>query len=239
MISIKWPKTDIALKAVIFDMDDTLYPERDFVLSGFQAVAKWGEAHLGVSADLGYQTLSGFFESGTRGNTFNLWLDRFNISDQSLIPKLVHVYRQHQPVITPFAKIPQLLKELTPHVALGLITDGYLEVQKRKLNALGLGPYFQSTVFSDQFGREHWKPSTIPFLATLGNLNIDAADAVYIGDNLQKDFLAPNKLGMYSIQVKYSADIYAHQSAPSNQHEAQITVTTIPQLFDLFGLVSA
>ena len=35
-------------EAIIFDLDDTLYPERAYVLSGFHAVAVWGKTHLGV-----------------------------------------------------------------------------------------------------------------------------------------------------------------------------------------------
>ena len=63
-------------KAIIFDMDDTLYPERHYVLSGFRAVAKWFEANYGVSYETSGQTLISLFNKGIRGNTFNIWLDQ-------------------------------------------------------------------------------------------------------------------------------------------------------------------
>ena len=37
-------------EAIVFDLDDTLYPEREYVFSAYRAVAKWIERHLGTAA---------------------------------------------------------------------------------------------------------------------------------------------------------------------------------------------
>ncbi len=58
-----------ALRAVVFDLDDTLYPERAYVLSGFHAVAAWAEEQLKIPRRLGFAELRQLFEDGVRGNT--------------------------------------------------------------------------------------------------------------------------------------------------------------------------
>jgi putative hydrolase of the HAD superfamily len=58
-----------ALRAVIFDLDDILYPERAYVLSGFHAVAAWAEEQLKIPRRLGFAELRQLFEDGVRGNT--------------------------------------------------------------------------------------------------------------------------------------------------------------------------
>ena len=48
------------------------------------------------------------------------------------------------------------------HGPLGLISDGYLVAQQKKLAALNIREAFQAVVFSDAFGRDSWKPSPRP-----------------------------------------------------------------------------
>ena len=49
-------------QGIVFDLDDTLYPERDYVLSGFKAVASWAEARLGVPSLGGFSGLRRLFD---------------------------------------------------------------------------------------------------------------------------------------------------------------------------------
>ncbi len=52
------------MKSIIFDLDDTLYPEEQYVLSGFKAVAVWAEAELSIPCALGYQQMENLFFLG-------------------------------------------------------------------------------------------------------------------------------------------------------------------------------
>ena len=53
-------------RAIVFDLDDTLYPERDYVLSGFRAIARWAAEHLRIPAEDGYRELAELFAAGVR-----------------------------------------------------------------------------------------------------------------------------------------------------------------------------
>ena len=146
---------------VAFDLDDTLYPEREFVQSGFAAVAQH-LADLGViDAESFFQTATGLFVAGTRGNIFNLALERLAVGFQvERIGELVRVYREHRPQIRPFADSTNLLKFLKEKGAvLALISDGPFQTQQNKLRALGLEAYFDHLVFTGAHGEDWGKPS--------------------------------------------------------------------------------
>lgn len=188
------------MKIVVFDLDDTLYPEAQFVQSGFAAVDRWVLANLGQEGF--YDTAIKLFDEGKRGDIFNQAAKYLNLgSSEFLIEKLVGVYREHRPSIQLYDDAKWILEKLTG-VKLALITDGYLDVQKKKVQALGLEKFFELIIFSDQYGRECWKPSLVPFQKVMAYFQCPGEECVYIGDNPEKDFAAPNVLGWDTVQVK-------------------------------------
>ena len=220
-------------QAIIFDLDDTLYSERMFVLSGFRAVAVWAEQMLGIPAAVGYDELTALFEAGVRGDTFNRWLASHNINED-VVSSLVRIYRSHTPQISPFPEVPGILSALSEAFTLGLLSDGYLDVQRRKLDALQLVSFFDIVLFSDELGREFWKPSTKPFETILEQLSIRRPElAVYIGDNPLKDFLGARQTGMRTIWLRRADGEYAHLELPSAAHKPDIQVTSLRQVLDL------
>ena len=218
------------LRAVIFDLDDTLYPERDYVLSGFRAVAQWAQRQLGVPFDEGYHRFERLFAEGVRGTTFNRWLRDTGLPQASRVPEMVRVYRCHQPDIRPFEGVPPLLERLELRYLLGLISDGHLQVQRKKWRALGLEAYFSAVVFSDEGGRECWKPSTWPYRQALRRLGCAPDEAVYVGDNLQKDFAGANQLGMGTIYLLRPGGEYADRQATDAESTPLATVSSFAAL---------
>lgn len=224
-----------ALKAIIFDMDDTLYPERSYVLSGFRAVAAWAEAQWQIPAAEGYEQLSDLFKAGVRGDTFNRWLAMHNITyDDHLILHLVDAYREHAPDIKPYPQAPVFLKKMQARYRLGLISDGYLHVQRRKLAALQIEKLFVAVVFSDQWGHEAWKPAARPYQEALRQLDVAAEEAVYVADNPKKDFYGARQVGMWAVWLRQPDGEYSHINPPTLQHEPHITVRSWGELAHLF-----
>jgi putative hydrolase of the HAD superfamily len=222
------------LQAIVFDLDDTLYSERDFVLSGFQAVADWAAANLGISQEQGYATLANLYHQGVRNNTFNQWLALHELDDAKqqatqpeLITNLLDIYRQHAPTISAFPDALDLLTTLAQYYKIGLVSDGYLEVQQRKWLALGLDTFFDAVVFSDKLGRSNWKPSTAPFKLVLEQLNISPEFSVYIGDNPRKDFFGARQLGMYTIQIQRTDSEYGHLEPPGLEYHPHVKLDSL------------
>lgn len=220
------------LRAVIFDLDDTLYPERSYVLSGFQAVAKWVESTLAIPAAKTAHELETMYTQGIRGHTFGLWLEQQGVDGQrdELVRQMVAAYREHEPKLTPFDGIAKLLNDLGRQCKLGLITDGYLAVQQRKWQSLPFSRAFHAVVFSDTFGRQHWKPSHVPFEAALRKLQVAPETALYVGDNPAKDFLGARQLGMKTIRFRPSGGEHALAEPESSLHAPDTTVENVQDL---------
>jgi putative hydrolase of the HAD superfamily len=211
-------------QAIVFDLDDTLYPERDYVFSGFAAVATWAEKNLALPADQSFIELKHLFEQGVYGVTFNHWLTNHGLIADSLLPKLVEIYRNHQPKLSPFSEVPTLLSSLHQRYRLGLISDGYVAVQKRKLATLNLAHYFDAVIFSDEWGQEAWKPNPLPFQIILEKLAVTGPNSVYVADNPLKDFIGARQVGMWTLRVRTPQGIYSHVEPPSPSHAPDIEV---------------
>jgi putative hydrolase of the HAD superfamily len=196
-------------RAVVFDLDDTLYPEAAYVRSGFRAVAAEVEQRYGVPADEAYAELERLFEDGVRGDTFDRWLRSRGIDGD--VADLVAAYRGHTPTIEPFPEAPPLLARLRAEgYALGLLSDGEPEIQYGKLDAIGLRGAFDATLVSGELGRDAWKPSPRGLLALAERLGVEASEAVYVSDNPAKDFKAAREAGMRSIWVRRPGGVYSH-----------------------------
>jgi putative hydrolase of the HAD superfamily len=229
-----------AIQAVIFDLDDTLYPERAYVLSGFQAVAAWLEGRLTLPEGQAFAELQELFEAGVRGDTFNRWLAGHNLpadGPRGLLAGMIQAYRSHDPVLVPYPEVPALLARLiNARCRLGLVSDGYLDVQQRKLAALGLAGCFQAIVFSDQWGRDAWKPSPRPFLAALEQLAVEVRAAAYVADNPLKDFLGARQLGMYTVRVRRAGGEYASREPASEAYAPHKTIDNLAGLLPALDL---
>jgi len=202
------------IKVAAFDLDDTLYDEIDYCRSGFAAVAESLASSPGKpSAKNIFDSLWDEFTLGNHTRTFNAALEALGIDyDDNLIRNMVQVYRNHSPKITLPLESQAILSELSDKYTLGLLTDGFLPAQKLKVQALGIGKYFQTIVYTEELGREFWKPSPAGFHKLMVSLHCDAESMAYVADDEEKDFLAPNKLGMVSIQIVRPTGLHTKSS---------------------------
>jgi putative hydrolase of the HAD superfamily len=219
-------------RAVIFDLDDTLYAERDFVISGFAAVAAWAERVLGRDGRTTQDQLATLFREGARGDIFDRWL-AFSGLPAKLTSNMVAVYRAHTPVLQPFDGIVRVLRALRPVVKIGLLSDGYAAVQRAKFKALGISEYFEAVVFTDELGRAAWKPSPVGFWRILELLRVTPTEAVYIGDNCAKDFVGARAVGMGTVCVRYGRGEYYGCRAPTPADEPERTAESMVDLAEI------
>lgn len=193
------------MKTVIFDLDNTLYPEETYVQSGFKAVARYLSEKYDCDCEKLFSKIMDIFNDEGRGNVFDTLLNDLNFNEN--VSTLVYIYRHHFPEISLYSESISLLNSLKDNYKLALITDGRAFVQKRKVDALNIEDYFDVIIYTDVLGENYWKPSAEPYKLVLGMLECDAKDSCYVGDDPYKDFKAPNELGMKSIQVKMEEEM--------------------------------
>jgi putative hydrolase of the HAD superfamily len=221
------------LLSILFDLDDTLYPEEEYVRSGFRTIALWANRELSIPSEEGLQRLLDYYERGVRGDTFNQWLAHYGYHDQSLIRTAIELYRNHIPELRLFPDVPDLLSELRAKYSLGIVSDGLLNMQQNKVEALGLKNIFQAIVLSDEWGREFWKPNTKPFVAALERLGVNPDEAIYVGDNPLKDFLGARRLGMKTVWIRRATGEYAKQEPPTPEHASDYCIHSFTELRDI------
>lgn len=227
---------DMTIRAVVFDLDDTLYPERDYVHSGYGAVARHLQDSIGRREDF-QGWLWNRFLAGQYDRAFNALSDHFRLGlSEEQIGELVSLYREHSPEIRPGAGIVDLLERLGGRCRLAILSDGLLPAQQLKLDALHIAQFFDTVVFTESLGPQAHKPSPAGFEAVAAKLDVPHDACAYVGDNPAKDFAAPNALGWRTIQYRFDGQIHAHKPAlPGGQ--PQMVVTSPEDILAAIGKV--
>ena len=145
---------------VAFDLDDTLYKECQYVVSGRKAVADAMSELTGISSVELFELMQ------TSDDAFDALLDRLSTTSAKdvTIDLILDIYRSHKPELTLSAETETLLSDLkSVGIALGVITDGRHDTQWNKIMALGLDRYIEKNniIVSGDVGAD--KRTSVPF----------------------------------------------------------------------------
>lgn len=221
----------IRIHTLVFDLDDTLFAEREFVLSGFRAAGDWARQVLGISGLT--ETTTRLFESGCRALVFDKALAELNVeATPETVAKLVAAYRGHEPVLHLLPDAQSTLQWASTCFRLALISDGLLDVQRRKVAALRLEGVFSTVVLTDVWGRAHWKPSRRSYLEVMRCLPGPSGGYVYIGDNPQKDFIGARAVGWHTVRIRRIGAEHSNDDAsPAEAADREISTLLDLKLF--------
>jgi putative hydrolase of the HAD superfamily len=196
-------------RVYVFDLDDTLYPEAEFALSGYAAAEAIWERHggsAGFSAACRRR-----FEDGQRLRIFNdVVAELGGVNQDSIVDLLVDAYRFHEPSIKLSERTRKNLHRLRSSKRLALITDGAPRTQTNKLRALKASALFHALVLTGRYGSRYGKPHPRAFRFLETRFRCRGRSMVYIADNPTKDFVAPNRLGWWTVRIRSARGIYAH-----------------------------
>ena len=187
-------------KVVCFDLDDTLYKEIDFLKSGYRKVAELVEKRYGIDARTAYDQMMVWYQRGD--NAFANLNEKYGIDNP--IGDYLNVYRFHHPLLALSLDVKKVLATLKEAgCELGIITDGRKITQKQKIEALGLEEWISPDLALINEDKKYFKPNHWSFdrmmLSCYEMFPNSELVFYYVGDNTEKDFLAPNELGWTSI----------------------------------------
>jgi HAD superfamily hydrolase (TIGR01509 family) len=186
-------------RAVIFDLDDTLYPLRRFLLSGFAAVAD----QVGREAGLAPARILRILRRASgawRGRELDRLCGSIGLS-RSVIPRLVEIIRRHPPRMRLPRETVRVLGALRPRWRVGVLTNGIPDIQRRKVAALGLEELVDAVVFAAECGSGRGKPEAAAFRSAMARLGTVPRRSVFVGDDLVADVLGAQRIGMRTILV--------------------------------------
>ena len=192
---------------VVFDLDDTLFYEKDYVISAYRAIDRYMVDKHSIAQDFCYQTMIVAFEK--KQNPFDALFHALSGTYPEVnedIATLLDIYRYHAPSISLSPQTSEFLQQLqSMKIRMGLVTDGRSKTQRNKIDALGIAKYFdaQDIIISEEIGKDKSSPDAFShFVHRFPN----AKGFIYVGDNPAKDFLWPNLLGWKSICLKDKGD---------------------------------
>ena len=222
------------IACLVFDIDDTLYLERDYVRSGFRAVGEWIRENQGVESF--FEEAWKEFESGRRREIFNAALLKFGIvPSHELIQALLSVYRSHNPEITLLPDSEECLRRVAGKAFIGIISDGAVVGQQMKVARLGLPARCDHIILTESLGVEYSKPHPRAFMEMQKLANCAPEACVYVADNPVKDFVSPRKLGWRTIRVRRPTGIHCGLGC-SEDSRPEAEMEDLTELPDVLGL---
>jgi putative hydrolase of the HAD superfamily len=192
------------MAAIVFDLDDTLYPRVRHVHSGFAAVACAIARRLAIDAGDAYGRLRVAYELGHRGAELQ-WICASLGLSETLVPDLVQIMRSHQPQIWLWHDASDVLQTLRARGwRTAVLTNGVPSTQAAKVRALGLHELVDHVVYADEHA-SGGKPAAEPFLATLNRLEVAPQNAVMVGDHSVNDIEGARAVGMRTVLLARGA----------------------------------
>lgn len=198
------------IKAVIFDIDGTLYSYDDAHAVAWEPLCAYAKEHLGMDAEqFAAQVKQSTKICNARmgancGSTHNRMLRFQDILERHKLP-LRHAWHMNDlywrtliDASRPEPGVEACLKQLKAQgMILGIGTDMTADFQFVKLEKLGLIDYFDFMVSSEETNIE--KPDPKVFLTCAAKAGVAPEECLFVGDSLKKDVLGPKAVGMHAI----------------------------------------
>lgn len=213
-------------KVVIFDLDDTLYKEVDFLKSAYREIADLAEKEYGCQ-DV-YDKMITWWKAGE--NVFEHLISAYRLDFST--NELLEIYRKHFPQICLDEETRNVMIQLRKTCKMGIVSDGRSLTQRNKINALGLTEYFDwpDIYISDEVG--HLKTAPYSFEKIMERY--PDCEYMYVGDNPAKDFLVPNRLGWITVcLLDTGQNIHPQDYTLPEEYLPQKTINNIGELVSL------
>ena len=210
------------IRAAVFDLDDTLYLERQYVRSGYKHVSELLTSDDAKRREL-FEFLWDLFKEEGSQDAFEMLYEEYpEICNGRSADDLLDAFDDHTPNINLMPRVGSLMNKLsTSDVHVGIIADGSPIAQERKIDALGLDDKLDLVVFTESWGDEYRKPHERAFRHMTSEFQLQPNELAYVADDPAKDFRAPNALGWKTVrlrlpyQIRFSSEYEEQEDKPS------------------------
>ena len=219
------------IKAVVFDLDDTLYMECEYVMHALANVAQFISDEYKIRN--AYSKLTALY-AVDRKHVFDRIISQENLHDPQALNKMIKAYKnaeiKHLTANVGVIELLNLLHEKS--IKLGIITDGDIAIQNMKIEALGIRRWFDEVIVTDSLGGIACrKPNPEAFLLMAKALGVQVDEMIYVGDNPEKDFVVSETLPITTIQYD-NGGIYS-QSAYSKNILPKVKINDMKNIMEI------
>jgi putative hydrolase of the HAD superfamily len=212
-------------KAIIFDLDNTLYDETSYLQSIFTAFFK-SYKKQDVPDDI-MQKITPEFRCAN-ADVLQGMLQLIQANTKQNHDEIFQLYCHHQANINLTKAVKTLLVRFKEQgFKLGVLTNGVITVQRNKVNLLSITELVDVVVYARENGASFEKPHQQAFTRVCQQLNVDTEEAIMVGDNIKCDIEGALNAGL---SVVYLKNEYTK--------EKRLSVPTITQLHELEKLIN-
>lgn len=226
----------LGIKAIIFDLDDTLYDcSGTLVVRGRRQVAKTIAKLISCGEEEAFQLQNELEEKyGTKCNVYEYIVAMYDLHPscgKRLLDEFMHID------ISGIALFPRVIETLVQLKKQGyklfLVTSGERQVQKNKIDMLGLGNnYFDKMLIVERDGEKKKKDY---FMEIMRYCNLKSEEIMSVGDKIDDEITAAKTLGMITVMYEHGR----HHKVFLQKHGMQIKPDyTIKNMSDILKLLS-
>jgi putative hydrolase of the HAD superfamily len=219
--------TEKRFKAVIIDLDDTLF---DTFGSCYPAAAKEAcsamvQAGLACTIDQCLKERENFFRHLPRKDVFEHLVARFGIRKKAVEKTVVAAgkkafqSRKVEEDIELFPQAQEVLAELSAKYLLFLVTSGDPATQKQKVELLKIREFFTHVYYVNHLIQQR---KTSAFLEILDHTSIRAREVLCVGDRRDREIAEGKRLGFVTCLLKRSHEINIQISQPEENADFEI-----------------
>jgi len=183
------------MRAIIFDLDGTLFDDNQYIQAGFQRAATYLKLEYQIEAltDMIWEyAVNRHFDE-----VFQQVLDLHDLPAEE-VDQLICEYHRNSAPLKPYADVNRLFEELDVKIPVGVVTGG--KHGRQKLARLGLADRIDAIYVTPE--EQETKYDEGPFIDILTDLDAAPERSIFVGDNPEMDFRWPNKLGMTTVWVR-------------------------------------
>ncbi|MFC5476412.1 HAD family hydrolase [Paraherbaspirillum soli] len=201
------PDAQATIKAVLFDLDDTLWPIVPVIQRAEQLLYDWLQQHAPAVPrqftieDLRQQRLE--LSASNPVFKFDLWKLRHAAlceafssvgEDVGKVDAAMEIFSEARHAVTPFEDVQPVLTRLRQRVLLGSVSNGFADLDK-----IGLAQHFHASIAAHSFGCG--KPDPAIFHAACAALNVTPEQAVFVGDDPLLDVVGAQQAGLRAVWI--------------------------------------
>ncbi len=249
------------VKAIYFDLDDTLCGYWDASKSGLRAtfdrlspegyapdemISHWAASFREFAPTLKQTNwYQGYLLKGepTRTEQMRLTLVRLGIEDLELAAMLSQAYMEERDrALALFPDAIEVLDKLKGRYPLGLITNGPADVQRQEIQTLGISDYFDHVFIEGEMGEG--KPLQAVFDRAAKVVDCKPHELLMVGNSFGHDINAAINFGWHAVWIRRESDVPPSvngvtekpEPKPEGSPEPDATISELRELLPLLGL---
>jgi putative hydrolase of the HAD superfamily len=191
-------------RAIVFDLDDTLYRIRRFTVAGYAATSGPIAERAGRPRHEIFCRLQRMYRQGRAGRAYQQLCEELGLPDE-LAGEWLARHRAHRRRLRLPPTSGRVLQEMRGGGwRIGILTNGLPEIQRAKVEALDLASRVDALVYADELV-PGGKPAPAVFRRMLDDLSVAPRQAVMVGDNPACDVAGGRSAGMRTIRLRRPA----------------------------------